>query len=322
MVSLAAGGSAGGESGRWVIRDLGTLGEPESKAVAINERGQVVGAADTVARYSHAFLWQDGRLRDLGTLGGKRSGANAINERGQVVGWALTPADPNGYEVANAFLWQNGKMRVLGTLGGPESEAVAINERGQVAGSAVMLPSGEHGGFLWEKGRFLTLDTWANIGEVVDLNDRGQVLTERAVWQQGKTRRLGNWRFRRCVASDINERGVVVGACGDVELRSRPVIWKGRKPTEIGIAYGDRGEAAAVNDIGQVVGFTTLVTRGSTVRHTTRHAFVWENGRTTDLGTLGGQESEATAINNHGQIVGWADTKSGDHHAVLWTKRG
>jgi uncharacterized membrane protein len=40
----------------------------------------------------------------------------------------------------------------------------------------------------------------------------------------------------------------------------------------------------------------------------------------TDLGTLpGGKESEAFAINDPGQILGWSETKSGSHHAVLWT---
>ena len=50
-----------------------------SSAVAINERGQVVGSADhdddrqTAHPISHAFLWQNGKMRDLGTLGGPRS---------------------------------------------------------------------------------------------------------------------------------------------------------------------------------------------------------------------------------------------------------
>jgi probable HAF family extracellular repeat protein len=40
----------------------------------------------------------------------------------------------------------------------------------------------------------------------------------------------------------------------------------------------------------------------------------------TDLGTLpGGGESRAVAINERNQIVGWAETKSGQTHAVLWT---
>lgn len=37
-----------------------------------------------------------------------------------------------------------------------------------------------------------------------------------------------------------------------------------------------------------------------------------------DLGTLGGTISHAREINNSGQIVGWADTDTGESHAVLW----
>jgi probable HAF family extracellular repeat protein len=90
------------------MHDLGTLGGPESRAVAINERGQVVGRAETKAKdeaghpISHAFLWEDGKMRDLGTLpGGLESFAYGINERGQIVGTSETGAkDGDGYPIS------------------------------------------------------------------------------------------------------------------------------------------------------------------------------------------------------------------------------
>jgi len=61
-------------------------------AVAINDRGQVVGAVegsnpDRKTSWQHPFLWENDTMIDLGTLGGTGAGyANAINERAQVVG--------------------------------------------------------------------------------------------------------------------------------------------------------------------------------------------------------------------------------------------
>jgi len=73
VASLAAGGSGSVSAGRWVIRDLGTLGGNASSAVDINARGEVVGWRYTVRTRvampsRHAFLWSQGKMRDLGTL--------------------------------------------------------------------------------------------------------------------------------------------------------------------------------------------------------------------------------------------------------------
>ena len=66
------------ENGR--LRDLGTLGGRwgDESASTINERGQIVGDSETGRKdnrgnpYTHAFLWENGKMRDLGTLGGHR----------------------------------------------------------------------------------------------------------------------------------------------------------------------------------------------------------------------------------------------------------
>ncbi len=57
----------------YTVTDLGTLGGSFSfsKAVAINEAGQVIGDAHTADYGSfHAFVWEGGVMTDLGTLGG------------------------------------------------------------------------------------------------------------------------------------------------------------------------------------------------------------------------------------------------------------
>jgi probable HAF family extracellular repeat protein len=77
---LLAVGVARGAAGQFVAIDLGTLGADASAAVAVNNRGQVVGdiqffSAEPTGR---AFSWtREGGMVDLGTLGGDSSAAVA-----------------------------------------------------------------------------------------------------------------------------------------------------------------------------------------------------------------------------------------------------
>ena len=81
---------------------LGPL-DVESQALAINERGQVIGWSDTASGL-RAVVWEKGKMRDLG---GRGTYATAINERGQIVGSAYTKAG----EQHAFFFRENGKMR-------------------------------------------------------------------------------------------------------------------------------------------------------------------------------------------------------------------
>ncbi len=55
-----------------VMHDLGSLGGANSRAASINNRGMVVGFAQTANQDDHAFVWDPSSptMRDLGTLGG------------------------------------------------------------------------------------------------------------------------------------------------------------------------------------------------------------------------------------------------------------
>jgi probable HAF family extracellular repeat protein len=82
-------GSSGSHAFSWhngIMTDLGTLGGPTSFDSAVNDRGQILGMADTTAGDSHAVLWDQGRTVDLGAL---RVGD--INNRGTVVGMTDGP---------------------------------------------------------------------------------------------------------------------------------------------------------------------------------------------------------------------------------------
>ena len=65
-------------------RDLGTLpGGSYSYAYAVNNLGEVTGAADTATGEQHAFLWTaSSGMQDLGTLGGSYSYGTLIGDSG------------------------------------------------------------------------------------------------------------------------------------------------------------------------------------------------------------------------------------------------
>src|SRR5205814_70711 len=96
------------------MRDLGTLGGKASEALGINDRGQVVGGADTADEQFHAFLWEKGTMNDLGSPGPGLCYAHTVNRKGQIVGY-WEPED-KGYKGSRALLWENGKMYDLNDL--------------------------------------------------------------------------------------------------------------------------------------------------------------------------------------------------------------
>jgi len=126
------------------IIDLGKhAGYQYSAAVAINDRGQVIGNTSSgkpssATWRSRAFLWQNGKRIDLGTLhGDPNSSARAINNLGQIVGNSDSRAVPVGmhgdaYTRAHGFIWQNGNLTELGTSRGRWSEIADTTGRSRL----------------------------------------------------------------------------------------------------------------------------------------------------------------------------------------------
>jgi probable HAF family extracellular repeat protein len=79
---------------------------------------------------------------------------------------------------------------------------------------------------------------------------------------------------------------------------------------------GTATRAFSINDAGQVVGGSFLLSDGNT------HAFLWTSSAgIEDLGTLGGGMSVAYGINQNGEVVGQADNTF-NSYAFSWTQSG
>ncbi len=283
---------------RYTVTDLGSLGGEESAAAGLNNKGQIVGGADTAARgkgpeyITYVFLWENGRMRRLPALNGSHAYATAINDAGQLAG-AYT-ADPlkASFQAARFF---GSQIKLLGgfpatTRGFSLSQAAAINAQGQLAGVS------NNQAFFWANGKLRRLlpPPGFQTSEARALSDAGQAA--------GKGERSAG------------------GA-----TRSHALLWTGTGAAkDLGVLPGYTDSfAQAINKKGQVAGWVS-VTRGTPGRRLTFHyqAFLWQNGRMRGLGSLPRiPDSKAAAINDRGQIVGNAYSQTGrmtDEAALLW----
>jgi probable HAF family extracellular repeat protein len=312
------------------ITDLGTLGGPQAIANAINDFGQIVGAALTKSpdpfannpltacsylpttgfacafltfaqnadffpgtTESHAFLWHAGSMRDLGTLGGPDSAAWIINDRGQVAGFSFVSfvANPStGVPTVDPFIWdpRDGAMKDIGGLGGTYGSPQWMNNRGQVVGSSNLAgDTGSHP-FLWSEG----------------------VLTDLGVFYENPSA-FG-------IAFSINDAGEVVGTA-QTSTGIAAFFWKNGTMQNLGTVDNDPcSQAFSINSKSQVVGVSDSCATGADL-----HGFLWENGGPiVDLNQLvlsgdGLTVINALLINDHGEIGCLVQLPDGNTHPCV-----
>jgi probable HAF family extracellular repeat protein len=321
------------QKGRLIDIGAPGLGGPNSNSRAFdaNERGQVVGPAETSTPdpngedfcgfLSHltcpSFLWQTGGMTPLRTLGGNNNFVLAINNRGQVAGVSENStqdsscAAPFQVRDFDAAIWgpAPGVIHKLQPLGGDSvGEALWINDLGQAVGSSgscanTLLPplaAGPHA-VLWENGVPTHLGSLGGSCTVpcIDLT-------------------LGPFGNTPLY---ISNQGQVLGLSalpGDKTFHA--FLWtKATGMQDLQTLPGDVASVGlGINASGQAVGLS-LDAFGSP------RAFLWQNGVMTDLNTLIPGDSPflalfvADIINSSGEIAGFGLTTSFEVHGFLAT---
>jgi probable HAF family extracellular repeat protein len=296
-----------------VMRDLGTLGGPNSSTVfRPNDRGDVGGYSEISTPDPNgedfcgfgdnlvcvAFYWHNGRMIAQPTLSGPNSAGFGINDLGELAGTAenkiIEPTCAGFGEVLQykPVIWKSGHIYQLPTLpGDPVGVVFAINNSGQAVGNSGQCGAGnfavqEHG-VLWQNGKAIDL---GSLGSTINNNPE-----------------------------DINCRGDVVGfanLAGDATFHA--YLWRRGVMTDLGTLPGDvHSVGQAINCEGQVVGRTSDADFNGV-------GYLWENGVMSDLNTLIPADSplyitDANGINDLGQIVAVGVTSTGEGHACLLT---
>jgi probable HAF family extracellular repeat protein len=223
-----------------------------------------VGYSYTLPGLKRTFLYRKGPPIDLGARvspTGYNGLALAMNVKGQVVGVSFPVNSPAFTGVG--FVYSGGRgVETFMAPGCSYTEATGINSFGQIVG---------HG--------------------YVTLGPTGPAVQQRAFLRQpnGAITNLDIFGSTWAAANAVNDWGQVVGFYLDSHGANHGFLTQpgGAAPKDLG-TFLVRGEPLAVNDLGQVVGYTTVIGESGLYYS---QAFLYAQGKMHDLGTSSGYSS-------------------------------
>lgn len=161
-----------------VMTRLPGLGGDHAAAAGINNRGQIVGQAQTVNGELHAAMWDHGAIMDLGTLGGPYGVAYTINAQGVACGYTNLVTGE-----FRATRWEDGAVVDMGTLGGSVSQCfLGAGNHGEFVGTSKIAGDSDVHAFVTIGGVMTDLNPQipANSGWLLEqaygINERGQIV--------------------------------------------------------------------------------------------------------------------------------------------------
>jgi probable HAF family extracellular repeat protein len=250
------------------------LDDRKSAALALNSifPSQVVGWLEEDSQ-RFAIMWEKSGSTLLPGIGGVFSEALGINNKGQIVGRSQ---DLNGN--FKAMVWTSKdpvNTKALPGLDGEEAEAYGINMDGTIVGRS-KISSGDWHACIWPTGN-------NGYDTVVDIHPP---------------------QFISSIGNAINLAGNVAGQASDPS-GSYPFFRSADGSLKLlGSLGGNNGNATALNDLNQVVGYSSIGPSQPV------HGFFWSaNDQLQDLeadlqlGTDFGVVNRANGINNAGYIA-------------------
>jgi probable HAF family extracellular repeat protein len=230
------------------MTSLPTLGGNNAQADDVNNRGQIVGAAETSTKDAscpapqvydfYGVIWQpNGKITSLTPYSRDTvSLASAVNRTGAVVG----SSGPCTNLFTHAVLWNLGSTIKLGSLGGSEAWAQDINNRGQITGTSLVSGNKAFHAFLWQNGTMTDLGALRGYPSsyALGINDRGQIVGESCtasalchgfLWQNGTMTDLNTLippktKLYIFSGNDINNSGQIAAIAVNTERHARAVV--------------------------------------------------------------------------------------------------